>query len=113
MSSSTAVIYGLPAVRSDPARGRRNALISGPSSRGQSRRPRHERRLRSDLLDAGVRASRGHLRRQGCSSLAHRREDRDAEWWCTVPHPFLSYLHVEISDTEGHIAAGFPFNPRC
>lgn len=30
------------------------------------------------------------------------------EW--TVPHCFLSYLHVEISDIEGHIAALFPFN---
>lgn len=37
------------------------------------------------------------------------RTERDIGEW-TVPHCFLSYLHVEISDIEGHIAALFPFN---
>lgn len=84
-------------------------LISVPSSCGQNRPPTHEWRLfvlKSDLLHAGIpRPSPAAtmlligLKDGGMLSSGH------------VPHNFRSYLHVEVSDIEGHIAAGF--NLRC
>lgn len=83
------------------------ALFTSPW--GQNRPPTHAWRLfvlKSDLLDAGIYAPTEAIR--GGSDAPHWLNGRrDAE----LP---LTYLHVAIiSDIEGHIAAGFPFNLRC
>lgn len=100
-----------PKSRSDRALLRTFApTFSGSSASSpyvQNRPATHEWRpfiLRSGFLNAGMPPEAT----PGCSDAEGQ---RDAESW-TVPHDFLSCLHVAISDTQRRIAAGFSFNLR-